>query len=60
MALRNLPSEIVDKIQVFDRLSDQAQLLVSMMAIHKRPSILLLNLAFAMDNSVVCMQEWHR
>ncbi|HTD93621.1 MAG TPA: outer membrane beta-barrel protein [Chitinophagaceae bacterium] len=24
-ALRNLPSEIVDKIQVFDRLSDQAQ-----------------------------------
>lgn len=25
-ALRNLPSEIVDKIQVFDRLSDQAQL----------------------------------
>ncbi|WP_223710226.1 outer membrane beta-barrel family protein [Niabella beijingensis] len=26
MALRNLPSEVVDKIQVFDRLSDQAQL----------------------------------
>ncbi|GAB3006914.1 TonB-dependent receptor [Niabella terrae] len=26
MAIRNLPSEIVDKIQVFDRLSDQAQL----------------------------------
>lgn len=25
-ALRNMPSEIVDKIQVFDRLSDQAQL----------------------------------
>lgn len=25
-ALRNLPSEVVDKIQVFDRLSDQAQL----------------------------------
>lgn len=25
-ALRNLPSEIIDKIQVFDRLSDQAQL----------------------------------
>ena len=25
-ALKNLPSEIVDKIQVFDRLSDQAQL----------------------------------
>lgn len=25
-ALRNLPAEIVDKIQVFDRLSDQAQL----------------------------------
>ena len=25
-ALRNLPSELVDKIQVFDRLSDQAQL----------------------------------
>ena len=24
-ALRNLPSEVVDKIQVFDRLSDQAQ-----------------------------------
>src|SRR5579875_932685 len=24
-ALRNLPAEIVDKIQVFDRLSDQAQ-----------------------------------
>ncbi len=26
VALRNLPAEIVDKIQVFDRLSDQAQL----------------------------------
>lgn len=26
MALKNLPSEVVDKIQVFDRLSDQAQL----------------------------------
>ena len=26
MAIRNLPSEVVDKIQVFDRLSDQAQL----------------------------------
>ena len=25
MALRNLPAEVVDKIQVFDRLSDQAQ-----------------------------------
>ncbi len=25
-ALRNLPSEVVDKIQIFDRLSDQAQL----------------------------------
>ena len=25
-ALRNLPSEVIDKIQVFDRLSDQAQL----------------------------------
>jgi len=25
VALRNLPSEVVDKIQVFDRLSDQAQ-----------------------------------
>ena len=24
--LRNLPSEVVDKIQVFDKLSDQAQL----------------------------------
>jgi len=24
-ALRNLPAEIIDKIQVFDRLSDQAQ-----------------------------------
>src|SRR5678816_4810811 len=24
-SLRNLPSEVVDKIQVFDRLSDQAQ-----------------------------------
>jgi len=26
MALRNLPAEVVDKIQLFDRLSDQAQL----------------------------------
>ena len=26
MAIRNLPSEVVDKIQVYDRLSDQAQL----------------------------------
>lgn len=26
MAIRNLPSDVVDKIQVFDRLSDQAQL----------------------------------
>ncbi len=26
LALRNLPSEIVDKVQVFDKLSDQAQL----------------------------------
>ncbi|MEE6188245.1 TonB-dependent receptor [Niabella digestorum] len=26
MALRNLPAEVIDKIQVFDRLSDQAQL----------------------------------
>src|SRR5205085_93650 len=24
-ALRNLPAEIIDKIQIFDRLSDQAQ-----------------------------------
>jgi len=27
-ALRNLPSQVVDKIQVFDRLSDQAQFTV--------------------------------
>ncbi|MCH5715661.1 hypothetical protein [Niabella hibiscisoli] len=26
MALRNLPAEVVDKIQLFDRLSDQAQM----------------------------------
>ncbi len=26
LALRNLPSEIIDKVQVFDKLSDQAQL----------------------------------
>lgn len=25
LALKNLPAEVVDKIQVFDKLSDQAQ-----------------------------------
>jgi len=31
-ALRNLPAEIIDKIQVFDKLSDQAAFTVLMMA----------------------------
>ncbi|MFN8135271.1 MAG: hypothetical protein U0Z17_08615 [Bacteroidales bacterium] len=42
VTLKNLPAEVVDKIQVFDKLSDQAQCgRVSMMEAVKRPLTLL-------------------